>query len=262
MGWVDHKNAANALYSEGKTAEAIAEYTEALKCEDISGADRATVLSNRAQCFLKLGEHLKAVEDCTSALTITPDNVKALFRRAVAEEALGEKRDALRDFQEVLRISPGVADANAGVKRLEAALGIVSDDSAAKRSQAGGAAGVTEEDIRALKAAEQRVKDVAAQKAKADSQMRQASQEKRSLEIQIGEVDKLEEGVRSYRAVGKAFLLTPKPELKTHLSDKLSKAEQKVKVCSSTLEYLGRSEKEADAEFLETVKLIDKKRTR
>lgn len=171
--WQDHKQQGNALYTAGKTAEAVDAYTKALQCDDLPPPDRATILCNRAQCFLKLNDNAKAAEDCTACLTLSPDNVKALFRRcaparvsptrstagsggrgasadgaaracgsslsiprpccltpvpracrAAALEALGDLADALRDYRDVARVSPSVADAGAGVRRLEAKLGI------------------------------------------------------------------------------------------------------------------------------------------
>jgi tetratricopeptide (TPR) repeat protein len=76
------------------------------------------------QCYLKLGDNAKAAADCTACLTLTPDNAKALYRRAVALEALGESKAALRDYRDLLRSNPGISNASEAVKRLEKALGI------------------------------------------------------------------------------------------------------------------------------------------
>jgi tetratricopeptide (TPR) repeat protein len=87
MTWAEQKAAGNAAYTAGDTGGAIKAYTEALQSAELPAGDRATILCNRAQCFLKLGENAKAVEDCTACLTLTPDNVKALFRRCVGGRA-------------------------------------------------------------------------------------------------------------------------------------------------------------------------------
>ena len=79
--WREHKAAGNDAYTAGRTPEAIAAYTSALQAADLPTTDRATILCNRAQCYLKLDENARAVEDCTACLTLAPDNVKALFRR-------------------------------------------------------------------------------------------------------------------------------------------------------------------------------------
>lgn len=81
--WQEHRIAGNAAYTSGDTPAAVDAYTAALRCDDLPAGDRATILGNRAQCFLKLNLNAKAVEDCTAALTLAPDNVKSLFRRCV-----------------------------------------------------------------------------------------------------------------------------------------------------------------------------------
>ena len=85
--WSSAKAAGNAAYTAGRTAEAVESYTRALQCPDLPPAERATLLNNRAQAFLTLGQSAAAVEDCTACLTLAPDNVKALFRRCVRARA-------------------------------------------------------------------------------------------------------------------------------------------------------------------------------
>ena len=78
--WKELKAEGNAAYAAGDLGVAVEKYTAALQT-DISTADRATVLCNRAQCYLKQDQFSNAIEDCTACLTSSPDNVKALFRR-------------------------------------------------------------------------------------------------------------------------------------------------------------------------------------
>lgn len=78
--WKELKAEGNAAYSSGDLGLAVEKYTAALQT-DISAADRATVLCNRAQCYLKQDQFSNAIEDCTACLTVSADNVKALFRR-------------------------------------------------------------------------------------------------------------------------------------------------------------------------------------
>ena len=87
--WGEHRIAGNAAYTAGDTPTAVDAYTAALRCEDLPAADRATILCNRAQCFLKLNLNAKAVEDCTASLTLSPGNVKALFRRCASRRVKG-----------------------------------------------------------------------------------------------------------------------------------------------------------------------------
>jgi tetratricopeptide (TPR) repeat protein len=79
--WQQFKAAGNSDYQAGRTDAAVDNYTKALLAADVPATERATILCNRAQAFLKLGNNGKAAEDCTACLTLNPDNVKALFRR-------------------------------------------------------------------------------------------------------------------------------------------------------------------------------------
>ena len=42
--------------------------------------------TNRALCYIRINQPEKAEEDCTKALSLEKDNVKALFRRAQAKK--------------------------------------------------------------------------------------------------------------------------------------------------------------------------------
>lgn len=44
--------------------------------------------TNRALCYIRINQPEKAEQDCTAALSIEKDNVKALFRRAQAKKVL------------------------------------------------------------------------------------------------------------------------------------------------------------------------------
>lgn len=255
--WQDHKQQGNALYTAGKTAEAVDAYTKALQCDDLPPPDRATILCNRAQCFLKLNDNAKAAEDCTACLTLSPDNVKALFRRAAALEALGDLADALRDYRDVARVSPSVADAGAGVRRLEAKLGIAptavvpADD---------GRLEVTDEEMRGLQEVTLRLKDVKRQRAKAAAQLAATQRERKQVSITQATLAQLPAGTRSFRAVGRMFLHTPGAEMDTLLADRLAKADTRERVCEGTIGYLARQEADAEAAYGEMIRGLKAKR--
>ena len=78
--WESLKQEGNTAYSSGDLPTAVEKYTASLQA-DIDASNRATVLCNRAQCYLKLEKFSEAIEDCTACLTVSPENVKALFRR-------------------------------------------------------------------------------------------------------------------------------------------------------------------------------------
>lgn len=128
----EFKESGNNFYRDGNYESAIVEYTKAVDAlqavvaasaasaaSDSKGGDTdanttilATVLSNRAQCYLKTDKFTAAAADCTACLVLdasTATNVKALYRRAVALEKLGQAKAALRDYGEVVRLDPSQA---------------------------------------------------------------------------------------------------------------------------------------------------------
>lgn len=61
--------------------------------------------SNRAACFLKLGQHEKALADADSCIETAPDNfVKGHFRRGLALHAMGQYALALPSLGRALRL--------------------------------------------------------------------------------------------------------------------------------------------------------------
>ncbi len=79
--WQTEKKAGNEAFSSGRMNDAVIAYTKALNDDSLPSNDRATILNNRAQCYLNLNDFTLALEDCTACLTLTPGNVKALYRR-------------------------------------------------------------------------------------------------------------------------------------------------------------------------------------
>ncbi|XP_043583616.1 FK506-binding protein 59 isoform X1 [Bombus pyrosoma] len=88
--------------------------TSFLKYEDGFEGDLKTernnlILSahlNLALSYLKIEQNVEAKDACNEALKLSPQNVKALFRRGQAYLALASPEIAIKDFQEVLKIEP------------------------------------------------------------------------------------------------------------------------------------------------------------
>ncbi|GAA5979871.1 hypothetical protein JCM10908_001447 [Rhodotorula pacifica] len=86
----------NKLYASKQYDDAIAYYTKAIECEE-----QAVFYSNRAACYTNLNQLDKVVEDCSAALRLDSQYVKALNRRATAREQIGGQENlylALCDF--------------------------------------------------------------------------------------------------------------------------------------------------------------------
>jgi len=115
-----NKSRGNEAFGTGEYAQAILLYSLALdKAEELPdastyrdhGADkqlfsRDVLYSNRAACFLKLGQHEKAESDARMALQINPQNVKANFRLGLSLHALGRYYEALPILAQAHKIEP------------------------------------------------------------------------------------------------------------------------------------------------------------
>lgn len=72
---------ANEMFKNDQAAEAIDLYTEALKiCPLKETKDRAVLFGNRAAAKIKLDSKKSAIEDCSKAIELWPDYVRALLR--------------------------------------------------------------------------------------------------------------------------------------------------------------------------------------
>lgn len=120
---LEARKCANESFAAGRLDEAEAGYTKAAGMLDalpgawIAGNKVATeyakIRGNRAECRLKRGDNAGAVEDCDAALRADPTFVKALFRRARANDGLhaagggaacGAIQAARRDLERVLEL--------------------------------------------------------------------------------------------------------------------------------------------------------------
>jgi FK506-binding protein 4/5 len=80
---------------------ALTHYQQAIQYleEELALPPVITVLYlNSAQCYLKMKQWSKAVQECTKAIGKEEDSVKAWFRRGVAYRELQEFENADKDF--------------------------------------------------------------------------------------------------------------------------------------------------------------------
>lgn len=100
------KEAGNVHYKNCHYLEAVKCYSHALaKCPQ-GEQSRAVFLKNRAACYLKLERYSSALDDCTQALQICANDIKSLYRRALAYEASGNLTAAFKDVKYLLSIEP------------------------------------------------------------------------------------------------------------------------------------------------------------
>ncbi len=68
-------------------------------------------LCARAGVYLQSGDPQKAIEDCTRAIRISPENAEAHCRRGNAYLVAGELQKAMADLAEAIRLKPDLAEA-------------------------------------------------------------------------------------------------------------------------------------------------------
>ena len=130
------KEQGNALFQDGDLENAIACYSEAARISkeyrlSTAGCDVASQLqlesqicSNRALCELKLGRYADAEKSADESLKHDASNLKALWRRALAREHLGEEkiRGAVEDVESYLARKPSTPAAQRLLERLRKSL--------------------------------------------------------------------------------------------------------------------------------------------
>ncbi|KAH9373432.1 hypothetical protein HPB48_009477 [Haemaphysalis longicornis] len=110
----------NELFKVGDYKGALEKYTKALSIADSS--DRAVLLNNRAATNIKLLRYEDAVKDASEVLELNPTDVKALFRRSQACEALGKVNEAFKDARQVLHLEPQNTAVQQSLRRLSQTL--------------------------------------------------------------------------------------------------------------------------------------------
>ncbi|XP_075384822.1 mitochondrial import receptor subunit TOM34 [Tenrec ecaudatus] len=96
------KEEGNEFVKKGNHQKAIEKYSASLSCNSLEPA----TYTNRALCYLALKRHTEAVQDCTDALQLDGSNVKAFYRRAQAYKALKDYKASLADLSSLLQIEP------------------------------------------------------------------------------------------------------------------------------------------------------------
>ena len=130
----DFKSEGNKHFQSSDFVKAINCYTKGLdacKSGVIDPNLKATILSNRAACYLSSGILQKSVDDCTEAIALVTDDTirsKLLYRRAKAlflltETPQGTKsmlQDAAKDLMQLLSFDPKNGPAAALLRTIRA----------------------------------------------------------------------------------------------------------------------------------------------
>jgi DnaJ family protein C protein 7 len=79
-------------------------YNEALAIDTDHGFMNRIFFANRAAALMKLGKYKEALRDCTKAIEIDPNYLKAFLRRASIFSTLENYADSVKDYQQAARL--------------------------------------------------------------------------------------------------------------------------------------------------------------
>ncbi|XP_072100576.1 mitochondrial import receptor subunit TOM34-like [Mobula birostris] len=120
------KAAGNELFQHGRYGEAVGRYSEAIGRLQQSGKkwpeELSVLYSNRAACYLKIGNCSDCIKDCTASLELVPFALKPLIRRAAAYDALERYRQAFVDYWTATQVDGSVQAAQDGMNRMRKVL--------------------------------------------------------------------------------------------------------------------------------------------
>lgn len=119
------KEEGNKRFQAKDYVGALEQYDSALKLTPKTHMDRAVFHSNRAACLMQMKpiDYETVIAECSMALQVQPQFVRALLRRARAFEAVGKFEMAMQDVQVLLGVDPNHRDALDIARRLRTALG-------------------------------------------------------------------------------------------------------------------------------------------
>ncbi|KAH9596076.1 Serine/threonine-protein phosphatase 5 [Schistosoma haematobium] len=95
------KEEANKFFKDGDYEKAIDAYTKAIEIRET-----AVYLANRSLAYLRTECFGYALDDASKAISLDSSYVKGYYRRASAHMALGQYKEALADYETVIRVAP------------------------------------------------------------------------------------------------------------------------------------------------------------
>ncbi|XP_016336524.1 tetratricopeptide repeat protein 1-like [Sinocyclocheilus anshuiensis] len=113
------KEKGNTQFKSGEHIEAEESYTAALRvCPVCYSKERSILFSNRAAARLHQDKKDSAISDCSKAIELNPNYVRAILRRAELYEKTDKLDEALEDYKTVFEKDPGIPAAREACMRL------------------------------------------------------------------------------------------------------------------------------------------------
>ncbi|KAK8475812.1 hypothetical protein V6N11_034961 [Hibiscus sabdariffa] len=101
---LSHKAAGNKAYQSGRHSEAVEHYTAALSGNLESRPFAAVCFCNRAAAYKALGQITDAIADCSLAIALDRNYLKAISRRATLYEMIRDYGQAASDIERFLSL--------------------------------------------------------------------------------------------------------------------------------------------------------------
>ncbi|KAH9617277.1 hypothetical protein KSS87_009638 [Heliosperma pusillum] len=101
---VRHKSAGNRAFQKGRHAEAVEHYSAALSFNVESRPFAAVCFGNRAAAYQALGNITDAIADCSLAIALDANYLKAISRRATLFELIRDYDQAAKDLQRLISL--------------------------------------------------------------------------------------------------------------------------------------------------------------
>lgn len=92
----------NDMFRANDFMQAAAEYTASINLDPTVAA----VFANRSQCWLKLGNHEKALADAEKVIELDPSNAKGWFRKGMSLHAMERYPEAIPALAEAEKLDP------------------------------------------------------------------------------------------------------------------------------------------------------------
>ncbi|XVF47324.1 hypothetical protein PTKIN_Ptkin03bG0100300 [Pterospermum kingtungense] len=99
-----HKAAGNEAFQLGRHSEAVEHYTAALSCNVESRPFAAICFCNRAAAYKALGQVTDAIADCSLAIALDGNYLKAISRRATLYEMIRDSAQAATDIKRLVSL--------------------------------------------------------------------------------------------------------------------------------------------------------------
>ncbi|XP_012664437.1 tetratricopeptide repeat protein 1 [Otolemur garnettii] len=113
------KEEGNEQFKKGDYIEAESSYSRALEtCPSCFQKDRSILFSNRAAARMKQDKKEMAIKDCSKAIQLNPNYIRAILRRAELYEKTDKLDEALEDYKSILEKDPSIHQAREACMRL------------------------------------------------------------------------------------------------------------------------------------------------